>query len=421
MTPIVSKTPSPRPVRSGGFRSPWWVAAVATSAAWPPGAASAALTSANYRIEPTAFSGGASIASSAHYTSFAALSGSVVGTSASTAYTVHDGFFPSAGPVDVTGRFVFYNQSAWDGNNAAANAGDDAAIASDKVALLPGGTATFANYTSYSRGLNGILVDLPNGAVPTVSDFTFKKGNNNTPSGWAAGPVPSSVTVRAGAGVGGADRVTLIWPNTTSVKKEWLEVTVLPTVTTGLAEADTFYFGNAIGETGVGNSTSRFPVTSADVLTAINGPITSGAPITAVTDHNRDGRVNSVDPLISINNAAVGSLALIKLTLGSGDAALAAAVSADVADAPADGAAPSSPRFLGAPERFDDRVQLWIAGPGGSQVRVEHADALATGIWEPVPTDWLIEHEAGVLQLVVPQSGPQRFFRLRPVGIQSAD
>ena len=38
----------------------------------------------------------------------------------------------------VVGRHVFYNRSAWDGNNAAANAADDNAIASDKVALLPG-------------------------------------------------------------------------------------------------------------------------------------------------------------------------------------------------------------------------------------------------------------------------------------------
>ena len=37
---------------------------------------------------------------------------------------------------------------------------DDAAIATDKTALLPGETASLANYTSYSRGINGIMVDL---------------------------------------------------------------------------------------------------------------------------------------------------------------------------------------------------------------------------------------------------------------------
>ena len=60
----------------------------------------------------------------------------------------------------VVARQLFYNDSAWDGNNAAANADDDDAIATDKVALLPGMTATFANYTSYSRGINGLMIDV---------------------------------------------------------------------------------------------------------------------------------------------------------------------------------------------------------------------------------------------------------------------
>src|SRR5688500_4153711 len=43
----------------------------------------------------------------------------------------------------VVGRHVFYTRSAWDGFDPAANAADDAAVAPDKLALLPGGTATF--------------------------------------------------------------------------------------------------------------------------------------------------------------------------------------------------------------------------------------------------------------------------------------
>ena len=53
------------------------------------------------------------------------------------------------------GSRVFYNRSAFDGN-AAANAADDAAIAPDKPPLRPGQTASFANYTSYSRGIHGL-------------------------------------------------------------------------------------------------------------------------------------------------------------------------------------------------------------------------------------------------------------------------
>jgi len=41
--------------------------------------------------------------------------------------------------------------------------------------------------------------------------------------------------------------VTLIWADNT-IQKQWLEVTVLATVNTGLAAPDVFYFGNAMGK-----------------------------------------------------------------------------------------------------------------------------------------------------------------------------
>ena len=60
----------------------------------------------------------------------------------------------------VIGRYVFYNDSVFDGHDAAANALDDNAIAADKQALLPGQNAAFANYTNYDHGINGIMVDI---------------------------------------------------------------------------------------------------------------------------------------------------------------------------------------------------------------------------------------------------------------------
>jgi len=44
-----------------------------------------------------------------------------------------------------------------------------------KQALLPDGTASFANYTSYNNGINGLMVDIV-GALPTAFDFSFKTG-----------------------------------------------------------------------------------------------------------------------------------------------------------------------------------------------------------------------------------------------------
>ena len=75
----------------------------------------------------------------------------------------------------VVGRYVFYNNSVWDGDNPAANGGDDLAIALDKQALLPGQTASFANYTSYSRGLERHH-DRYRGPAPESDrdDFTFE-------------------------------------------------------------------------------------------------------------------------------------------------------------------------------------------------------------------------------------------------------
>ncbi len=67
-----------------------------------------------------------------------------------------DAAAPSPGSVDlateVGGRYVFYNESVFDGDDPAANAADDDAGAYHKWALLPGGTATSANYTGFSRG-----------------------------------------------------------------------------------------------------------------------------------------------------------------------------------------------------------------------------------------------------------------------------
>ena len=60
----------------------------------------------------------------------------------------------------VFGRWVFYNNSSFDGKDANATAQDDGAIATDKSALLPGQKASFKNYTSYSRGINGMMVDV---------------------------------------------------------------------------------------------------------------------------------------------------------------------------------------------------------------------------------------------------------------------
>ena len=93
----------------------------------------------------------------------------------------------------VADRHLFYNESGtggatvrYDGNDAAINSLDDNAIATDKTAYLPGaGPATFANVSSYTKGINGVMIDLAgaHGSI-SASDFEFRVGNNNSPSTW---------------------------------------------------------------------------------------------------------------------------------------------------------------------------------------------------------------------------------------------
>jgi parallel beta-helix repeat protein len=202
----------------------------------------------------------------------------------------------------VVGRHVFYNNSVFDGENAAAGAADDSAIATDKQALLPGQTATFANYTSYNRGINGVMVDITGLAgTPTAGDFSFRVGNNDNPSGWTPVTVNPTVTVRPGAGLGGASRVTLIWPDG-AIIRQWLQVTVRATAATGLAAPDVFYFGSAPGESG--DSADSAAVSIVDELLARNNPHGASDPVgvTYRFDYNRDGRVSVIDQLLARNN-----------------------------------------------------------------------------------------------------------------------
>jgi hypothetical protein len=234
----------------------------------------------------------------------------------------------------VVGRWVFYNQSSWDGNAVAADARDDAALASNKSALLPGVKAGFANYTSFSRGLNGIMVDvagLPLGSSLSVSDFVFRTGNNNTVSGWATAPAPlasGGVTVRRGAGVGNSDRITLVW-GSDAVAKRWLQVRVKATTPTGLLADDVFYFGNAIGETGNSPGTNALVNSTDEIRTRANPrSALSPAPVTFDYDFNRDRQVNSTDQIIARFNITTPLSALQLITPSAASSAALASTPA---------------------------------------------------------------------------------------------
>jgi len=215
----------------------------------------------------------------------------------------------------VISRQIFYNGSDFDGRDLAANSQDDRAIALGKQVLFAGGRATIDHVTTYSRGFNGLLVDiwkLP--ADPTPADIRVRVGNDNNPAGWAAGPAPSAIAVRRGAGVNGSDRVTLIWPDS-ALMRRWTEVSVMPSARTGLWAPDTFYVGSAPGDTA--DSSTSAGVDAADMMRvrANSRSLLNPATITSPFDVNRDRRVDSLDLNVIRMNETQGGAVLPMIDL----------------------------------------------------------------------------------------------------------
>ncbi len=216
---------------------------------------------------------------------------------------------------------MFYNNSTWDAHTGfpegdpTANAFDDNAIAPDKTPLLPGETASFVNYTGYAKGINGLMIDvrgLP--GTPTAGDFTFKAGNANNLSAWTAAPTPVSISVRAGAGEGGSDRITLVWTDG-AIRNSWLQVTLLATENTGLAADDVWYAGNAVGE--AGNSATDALVNATDEIGVRNNPRASSdpAPMDDRYDFDRNTLVDETDEIIVRDNRTGPFTALRLITV----------------------------------------------------------------------------------------------------------
>jgi ELWxxDGT repeat protein len=197
---------------------------------------------------------------------------------------------------EVVGRHLFYNRSAFDGRDPAANAADDGAVATDKAALLPGHPVRFGNISSYSRGINGVMIDirdLPDGiAAPSAAGFTFRTGNGPNPATWSAAPAPTAITRRNGAGVGGSDRITITWADG-AIRNKWLEVTV-NRAGTRLGVPDVFYFGSLLGDTGESVTPAR--VEPGDEARVLRRSFATAA-VNSALDIDRDGKVNATDVL----------------------------------------------------------------------------------------------------------------------------
>jgi len=225
----------------------------------------------------------------------------------------------------IANRFLFYNHSFWDGDDPGTGKTDDAAIATDKSALLPGQSATFANVSGFVFGINGIIVDLASDEPLTLDDYQFRIGNGNDLGIWTEPAVEPTLVVRPGEGSSGTDRYTLIWPDN-EIKNTWLQVMILPSERTGLAGPDVFYFASVAGDTGQGGGPFGF-ADAADQLAIRQNP-TLGFNIATLDnplDINRNGKVDANDRLIIRQSPVIGFRRVQPITApgggGSGGAA----------------------------------------------------------------------------------------------------
>ena len=246
----------------------------------------------------------------------------------------------------IEGRYLFYNSSAAGATPAAAGPNDTPALAPDKQALLPGQTATSANYSSFSRGLNGLVIDVVGLAHPeqvSATDFLFRVGNSASATDWPALTVAPTITVQPGGGANGSDRLVLTFPDGT-IANQWLEVTVRSDAHgghAGLAADDVFYFGNLVGDL-----TGDLVVDAADrsVLAAHY----RNAGTLAQGDLDLSGKVNIVD-LAILTQAQGQTLATLAPTAPPPPAPATPAPTVDVAAPDSVPVAPVAPTPAMAP------------------------------------------------------------------------
>jgi ELWxxDGT repeat protein len=226
------------------------------------------------------------------------------GSSSTTSFTIS----AAAASSSVVDRRLFYNRSTssifGDGTGNPIHA-----IDSGKNALLPGQTSTFANYTNYFRGLNGLVVDMADlPGAPTASDFEFAVWNGISVSGFVPLTASPVVSLIPGGGSGGSVRIKLEFADG-AVRNTWLRVTILANANTGLVANDVFYFGNAVGDFDTGNLagppvTVRTNATDTSAVRQNQSTGLNSAAVTNIYDLNKDGRVNATDTSLVRQNQA---------------------------------------------------------------------------------------------------------------------
>jgi hypothetical protein len=213
---------------------------------------------------------------------------------------------------------LFYNNSALDANGTAVDASDFDAIATDKAPLRFGDVGSFTHISGYSRGINGLFVDvayLPNdGTGIDAADFSFLVGNSHFPSTWTSAPAPASIGVLPDTGPAGTDRIFITFDDG-AITDTWLGITLKANADTGLFENEHFFFGSAPGETGAGFATQLVGADAAD-LQAIAAHLFQSTGSNSPYDLNHDSRVDAFDLQVVATNLSVSVIDHITPVMG---------------------------------------------------------------------------------------------------------
>ena len=169
----------------------------------------------------------------------------------------------------------------------------------DYGALQPANSLLDHPIVNSSQGITQLAIDMSGLTTPlslSASDFSFHVGNSSDPTSWSVLTATPVINVAMGAGVAGSDRVTFDFSGITD---NWIEVTTLPTVNSGLASPDYFYAGSMVGD--VNGDAAVSPIDSLMIINSLNAlgnhPATANDPM----DINRDGLISPIDSLIIIN------------------------------------------------------------------------------------------------------------------------
>jgi len=231
--------------------------------------------------------------------------------------TASDGSLPSSITFVVNARVTLVNRFAYYNNSGYETAGGvSAALDTSKTLLRATGVSqatTSANVINYSRGINGIVLDVAGMPATSLaaSDFVFRvapssAGGVVNPSAWGLAPTPTVIHVTPGTATTPA-RVRLEW-NDNAIQNTWLQIIVLSNANTGLVDREVYYLGHALGDADLISPTYR--VTTNDVAMVRAAVNSTPVSVSDPRDVDKDRRVTTND--VAYVRARVSSDALLR-------------------------------------------------------------------------------------------------------------